>query len=310
MTYNIRTKISALLTVVVLLLSIFCSCRKIISLDEIPDYGSSAYVDINGGDPFFKNSEITDKAFEKYSELDALGRCGVAFACIGIEIMPTEERESIASVTPTGWEYAGISNNNQYEFIENGYVYNRCHLIGHQLAGENDNDKNLITGTRYMNIEGMLPFENAVADYVEATENHVMYRVTPIFKGLDYVARGVLMEAYSVEDNGRGISFCVYAYNVQPGVTIDYFTGVNVRNGNELPEISDENDNRDPTSDFTDGIDDGEICDFVLNTSSKKFHRPDKSCAESISDKNKELYTGTREALINKGYEACKICKP
>lgn len=310
MTYNIRTKISALLTVVVLLLSIFCSCRRIISLDEIPDYGSSAYVDINGGDPFFKNSEITDKAFEKYSELDALGRCGVAFACIGIEIMPTEERESIASVTPTGWEYAGMSNNNQYDFIENGYVYNRCHLIGHQLAGENDNDKNLITGTRYMNIEGMLPFENAVADYVEATENHVMYRVTPIFKGLDYVARGVLMEAYSVEDNGRGISFCVYAYNVQPGVTIDYFTGVNVRNGNELPEISDENDNRDPTSDFTDGIENGEICDFVLNTNSKKFHRPGKSCAESISDKNKELYTGTREDLIKKGYEACRICKP
>lgn len=310
MTYNIRTKISALLTVVVLLLSIFCSCRRIISLDEIPNYGSSAYVDINGGDPFFKNSEITDKAFEKYSELDALGRCGVAFACIGIEIMPTEERESIASVTPTGWEYAGMSNNNQYDFIENGYVYNRCHLIGHQLAGENDNDKNLITGTRYMNIEGMLPFENAVADYVEATENHVMYRVTPIFKGLDYVARGVLMEAYSVEDNGRGISFCVYAYNVQPGVTIDYFTGVNVRNGNELPEISDENDNRDPTSDFTDGIENGEICDFVLNTSSKKFHRPGKSCAESISDKNKELYTGTREDLIKKGYEACRICKP
>ena len=198
MKYSIISRLSALLITISLLLSILCGCGPVISLDEIPEYKRSATVEINGGDPFFEEQEITDDAFESYSPLDALGRCGVAFACIGIEIMPTEEREDIASVTPSGWEYGGISNNNTYDFVENGYIYNRCHLIGFQLAGENDNERNLITGTRYLNIEGMLPFENMVADYVQKTGNHVMYRVTPIFSGLDYVARGVLMEAYSV----------------------------------------------------------------------------------------------------------------
>ena len=319
---NFRIRASALLIVVSLLLSLLCGCKPIINLDDIPEYSGSAYVEINGGDPFFKDSEITDKAFESYSELDALGRCGVAFACIGIEIMPTEERGEIASVTPSGWEYNGMSNNNQYDFVENNYVYNRCHLIGHQLAGENDNDKNLITGTRYMNIEGMLPFENEIADYVEQTENHVMYRVTPIFNGLDYVARGVLMEAYSVEDNGRGVCFCIYAYNVQPGVTIDYFTGVNVASGEKMPEINTENDNRNEivngengggnndNSENSNGGTANTNCDYVLNINSKKFHIPGKSCAESISDKNKEYYIGTRDQLIEKGYDPCGICKP
>ncbi len=320
MTRNFSMKLTALLLSIVILLSILCGCRPVISLDEIPEYTRYAYVEINGGDPFFEENEITDEAFERYSPLDALGRCGVAFACIGIELMPTEERGDIASVTPSGWEYGGISNNNEYDFVQNGYVYNRCHLIGFQLAGENDNEKNLITGTRYMNIEGMLPFENEVAEYVESTENHVMYRVTPIYQGLDYVARGVLMEGYSVEDNGRGVCFCIYAYNVQPGVYIDYFTGVNVASGEPLPEIDTENDDRNEIADgnqqgsSTDGEGDnengGEICDFVLNTSSKKFHIPGKRCAESISDKNREDFTGTREELISEGYSPCGTCKP
>ena len=186
-TFNQR--LTALLITIILLLSLLCSCKTIISLDEIPEYSGKAYVEINGGEPFFTDSEITDRAFESYSPLDALGRCGVAVACIGLEIMPTEERGDLASITPTGWEYNGISNNNTYDFVDNEYVYNRCHLIGFQLAGENDNERNLITGTRYMNIEGMLPFENEVDDYVEETGNHVMYRVTPIYQGFDYVAR-------------------------------------------------------------------------------------------------------------------------
>ena len=267
MKYSLISRISALMLTISLILSLLCGCGPVISLDEIPEYSRSATVKINGGDPFFEENEITEDAFESYSPLDALGRCGVAFACIGIEIMPTEDRGEIASITPTGWEYGGISNNNTYDFIENGYIYNRCHLIGFQLAGENDNERNLITGTRYLNIEGMLPYENMVADYVEKTGNHVMYRVTPIFSGLDYVARGVLMEAYSVEDNGRGICFCVYAYNVQPGVSIDYFTGVNAKNGESLPEINDENDDR-----LNGGATDGEVCDYILNTNTKKFH--------------------------------------
>lgn len=323
---SFNLKLTALLLSIVILLSILCGCKPIIDLEDIPDYTKYAYVEINGGEPFFAMKEITDSAFESYSPLDALGRCGVAFACIGIEIMPTEERGDIASITPTGWEWCGLSNNNTYDFgdSENNYVYNRCHLIGFQLAGENDNEKNLITGTRYMNIEGMLPFENMVADYVEKTENHVMYRVTPIFNGLDYVARGVLMEAYSVEDNGRGVCFCIYAYNVQPGVTIDYFTGVNVANGEPMPDINFDDDNReeiangdkehenDEGEDSSDEEDkpSGEICDYVLNTNSKKFHYPNKSCSNRISDENKELFTGTREELIDIGYSACGICKP
>ncbi len=306
MKYSIISRLSALLITISLLLSILCGCGPVISLDEIPEYKRSATVEINGGDPFFEEQEITDDAFESYSPLDALGRCGVAFACIGIEIMPTEERGDIASVTPSGWEYGGISNNNTYDFVENGYIYNRCHLIGFQLAGENDNERNLITGTRYLNIEGMLPFENMVADYVEKTGNHVMYRVTPIFSGLDYVARGVLMEAYSVEDNGRGICFCVYAYNVQPGVTIDYFTGVNVKSGETLPEINDENDNRTEVG----GSTEGEVCDYILNTNTKKFHYVGKSCAPKSDSKNYKEYTGTREDLINEGYSLCGTCKP
>lgn len=308
----IKSRSIALILLISVVLSLFIGCKRIISLEEIPEYEGGAYVEINGGDPFFTKSQITDDAFESYSELDPLGRCGVAFACLGIETMPTEERGEIASVTPTGWEYGDISNNNQYDFIENGYVYNRCHLIGHQLAGENDNEKNLITGTRYMNIEGMLPFENKVADYVEGTSNHVMYRVTPIFNGLDYVAQGVLMEAYSVEDNGLGICFCIFAYNVQPGVYIDYFTGLNVANGTPLPDVNDENDNRnDPEYQEPSAPPaTGEVFDYVINIKSKKFHISGKSCANSINEENRENYTGTREQLIEKGYSPCKICNP
>ena len=305
MKYSLISRISALMLTISLILSLLCGCGPVISLDEIPEYSRSATVKINGGDPFFEENEITEDAFESYSPLDALGRCGVAFACIGIEIMPTEDRGEIASITPPGWENGGISNNNTYDFIENGYVYNRCHLIGFQLAGENDNERNLITGTRYLNIEGMLPYENMVADYVEKTGNHVMYRVTPIFSGLDYVARGVLMEAYSVEDNGRGICFCVYAYNVQPGVSINYFTGVNAKNGESLPEINDEDDDR-----LNGGATDGEVCDYILNTNTKKFHYAGKSCAPKSDSKNYKEYSGTRDDLINEGYAPCGTCKP
>lgn len=317
MTRKMNMKITALLLSILMLLSLLCGCTKqVINLNEIPDYYGVAYVEINGGEPFFTDSEITSEAFESYSELDALGRCGVAFACIGIEIMPTEDRGDIASVTPSGWEYGGVSNNNQYDFVENKYVYNRCHLIGFQLAGENDNERNLITGTRYLNIEGMLPFENMVDDYVEDTENHVMYRVTPIYNGLDYVAQGVLMEAYSVEDNGRGICFCIFAYNVQPGVTIDYFTGVNVANGEKLPDIDTSDDDRNENTGNENGEDDnggeisGEAADYVLNTNSKKYHLPDSSCVDKIKAENRENYHGTKEDLEDDGYVACKICKP
>ena len=189
------------------------------SIEEIPEFSDAAYVAVNGNVPFFLPEEITDESFEYYSELDDLGRCGVTMACIGIDIMPTEDRGEIGSVKPTGWQSV------KYDCVEGKYLYNRCHLIGFQLAGENANKRNLITGTRYLNIEGMLPFENLVADYVQETKNHVLYRVTPLFDGEDLVAHGVLMEGWSVEDEGEGVCFCVYAYNVQPGIVIDYQTG-------------------------------------------------------------------------------------
>ena len=188
-----------------------------VSLDDIPEFdGETPYVVINGNVPFFTD-EKCDSSYESYSELDALGRCGVALACLGLDIMPTEEREEIGHVLPSGWHSV------KYDVVPGKSLYNRCHLIGFQLAGENDNEKNLITGTRNMNNDGMLPFENKVADYIKKTGNHVLYRVTPIYEGYDLVARGVLMEAKSVEDDG--ISFCIYVYNCQPGVMIDYKTG-------------------------------------------------------------------------------------
>lgn len=189
------------------------------SIEEIPEFSGTAYVAVNGNEPFFLPEEITDKSYEYYSELDELGRCGVTMACIGVDIMPTEDRGEIGSVKPSGWQSV------KYDIVEGKYLYNRCHLIGFQLAGENANKRNLITGTRYLNIEGMLPFENLVADYVKETGNHVMYRVMPLFEGDNLVAHGVLMEGWSVEDQGEGVCFCVYAYNSQPGILIDYATG-------------------------------------------------------------------------------------
>ncbi len=192
------------------------------SVEDVPAFSGDPYIVINDNEPEFSESDMTETGYEFYSGLDFLGRCGYAMACVGIEMMPTEERGSIGQVKPSGWHTV------KYDIVDGKYLYNRCHLIGFQLTGENANECNLITGTRYLNVEGMLPFENMVADYVKETGNHVLYRVTPIFDGNALVARGVQMEAKSVEDNGEGICFNVYAYNNQPGVTIDYITGESV----------------------------------------------------------------------------------
>lgn len=189
------------------------------SVKDVPAFSDKPYVVINDNQPEFSAEDMTADAYEFYSELDSLGRCGYAMACIGKELMPTEDRGSIGQVKPSGWQTV------KYDFVDGKYLYNRCHLIGFQLTGENANTRNLITGTRYLNVEGMLPFENLVADYIKETDNHVLYRVTPIFDGDNLVARGVQIEAISVEDNGEGICFNVYAYNNQPGVVIDYATG-------------------------------------------------------------------------------------
>ena len=264
------------------------------TLEDLPAYSDSPYVVLNDNQPDFSQEDMSTDSFESYSPLDLLGRCGTAFANIGADLMPTEDRESISSVTPSGWI------NKEYD---GQYLYNRCHLIGYQLTGENANEENLITGTRYMNVEGMLPFENMVADYIQETGNHVLYRVTPIFEGSELVARGVQMEALSVEDEGEGICFNVYVYNVQPGITIDYATGDSWEDG-DAPE-----EGTDDSAASTGNTSNGETT-YILNTSSHKFHYPDCSGVASMSESNKETYTGSREDLIAQGYEPCGQCNP
>lgn len=189
------------------------------NMEDIADYNGNSYVIVNDNNPYFKEEEYTTDSFEKYSELDSLGRCGVAYANISKELMPTEKRGSIGSIKPSGWHTV------KYDHIDGKYLYNRCHLIGYQLTGENTNEKNLITCTRSMNTKGMLQFENMVTKYIKDTGNHVLYRVTPVFEGNNLVATGVEMEAYSVEDNGKGIKFNVFVYNIEDGIIIDYKTG-------------------------------------------------------------------------------------
>ena len=281
-----------LIAVGLLLIMVLSGCApvasdtaEVVALSDVPEFSGEPYVVINDNEPSFPAEDFTSEGFEEYSPFDDLGRCGVAYANVGLETMPTEERGSISNVKPTGWKSV------QYDFVDGKSLYNRCHLIGFQLTGENANRQNLITGTRYMNVDGMLPFENLVADYVKETENHVLYRVTPIFEGDNLVASGVQMEAQSVEDKGAGVCFNVYVYNNQPGVTIDYATGDSWAS-DEVP------------------ADTGKESTYILNTSSRKFHQPDCGSVETISPSNKNSYTGTREELINQGYEACGKCKP
>ncbi len=216
---TISLVISVIALIAVLVISYFRQPKYIDSVLNAPEFSDDAYIVINDNIPGFTDRDMTTQSCEFYSELDSFGRCGYAMACIGTDIMPTEERGSIGQIKPSGWHTV------KYDHIDGKYLYNRCHLIGYQLTGENANVQNLITGTRYLNVEGMLPFENMVADYIKETENHVLYRVTPVFHGDELVARGVQIEALSVEDNGEGICFNVYVYNNQPGVTIDYLDG-------------------------------------------------------------------------------------
>jgi len=264
-----------------------------ITPDTIPPYSGEPFVLINDNQPFFTDKEkATSKSFETYSPLDTRGRCGVAYACVGKDIMPTEDRGSISEVTPSGW------HNEYYDFVDGKYVYNRCHLLGFQLTGENANEKNLITGTRYMNVEGMLPFENMIADYIKETDNHVLLRVTPIYEGNHLVASGVLMEAYSVEDNGDGICYNVYCYNVQPGVIIDYATGHN-RADDRLTT---------PTTAVTTPTNAQPATTYILNTNTKKIHYPSCSSAKKIADKNRKETTDTLDSLLAQGYDTCGNC--
>ena len=266
------------------------------------------FVQINQNIPLFSEADkIRTDSFETCSNLDALGRCGTAYANICKELMPTEKRGEIGQIKPSGWVQA------KYEGIVNSkppYLYNRCHLIGYQLAAENANEKNLITGTRYLNVDGMLPFENMVADYVERTGNHVLYRVTPVFAGNELACRGVSMEAWSVEDSGKGICFYVFCPNVQPGVTIDYATGQSCVSGTAPAATSADTIQAVPVSGAAVQAPVAGMGteNYVMNTNTKKFHLPSCSSVPTISPKNRQDYTGTRAELESQGYTGCKKC--
>lgn len=253
-----------------------------ITISEVPEYSGEPFVEINGNEPDFPEEGQSGESFEFYSELDSLGRCGTAYANVGTDLMPTEKRGGIGQVKPSGWQTV------KYDIVDGKYLYNRCHLIGYQLSGENANEKNLITGTRYMNVDGMLPFENMVADYVKETKNHVLYRVTPVFDGDNLLASGVQMEAYSVEDEGDGISYNVYVYNVQPGIEIDYATG------DSMPDESDDSGK---------AALQGEIRG---NSRSKIYHCPGQSAYEEMADSKHLVIFETEQEAEEAGYRKAK----
>ncbi len=303
--YLCMNRLFRLLPIVISICIVFTSCSQVAdiekalisdtttqsveceSLYDVPEFSDFPYVVIDDNQPHFTESQITTDSFEYYGELDSLGRCTTAVACVGRDIMPTEERQSIGSVKPTGWHTV------KYENVDGKYLYNRCHLIAYRLTGENANERNLITGTRYLNIDGMLGFEEQVGDYVRDTGNHVMYSVTPVFEGDNLVASGVNMQAYSVEDRGKGISFNVYCYNNQPGVIIDYATGDSVA--------------ADSGVDFDNG---DERQTYIVNINTKKFHTPTCDAAKDIAPGNRKQYKGLRQNLVNNGYTPCGRCNP
>ena len=272
-----------------------------ITIDNIPAYSGDDYIILNNNIPNFSESDLTTTSFEEYSPLDSLGRCGVAYSNIGTDIMPTEKRESISSVKPSGWHSV------KYDIVEGKYLYNRSHLIGYQLTAENANDRNLITGTRYFNATLMLPYENMVADYIKETNNHVLYRVTPVFEGNNLVATGVQMEAKSVEDNGEGIEFNVFVYNVQPGITIDYATGDSALSGEEITNTSsssNSNNTSNNSSNTTSSNNTTSTEEIIIrgNSKSKIYHCPGQRDYENMADSDYLVNFNSEEEAISAGY--------
>ena len=280
----------------------------------VPAYSGEPSVELNGNQPVFDEADRQRSVFEDYSPLDEWGRCGAAYALIGRETMPNTPRESIEEVRPSGWHH------DTYDWVDQRFLFNRCHLIGWQLAAENANERNLITGTRTMNTQGMLPYENEVASYVQRTGNHVLYRVTPVFGDGNLVASGVLMEAESVEDGGAGVCFCVWCYNVEPGVAIDYRTGESYPDGTiasgpaRADEASSASKPTRGTHAFTVPGDEFRVdeaqADYILNAHTGKFHLPDCPSAADMREYNKFPFAGTREQLVELGFTPCGYCDP
>ena len=266
-----------------------------VQLDSIPAFAGNLSIEVNGGTPFFNEADRTRGAFEEYSPLDHLGRAGAAFALITRDTMPTQERSGDLTYKPSGWR------TNTYDWVDQHYLYNRCHLIAYSLAGEDGNELNLITGTRTLNMEGMRPFEERVSSYVYRTSNSVLYRVTPVYWADNLVASGVLMEAESVEDGGAGVRFCAYCYNVEPGVSINYATGENQADGTRHAQ------------EYAPSEEEAQA-DFVINKKSQVYHSPDCDSVPETREHNKLFFQGTIEQLqesypAEEGWRLCKKCR-
>ena len=288
-----------------------------LTLEEVPAWSGTPSVEVFGNVPDFTEADLTTNTYLGFSELDGLGRAGRAVACLGTETVPMRERGSISEIRPSGWHSV------TYDVVEGGSLYNRCHLIAHELCGVNADERNLITGTRYLNVDGMLPFENRVTSYIVSTGNHVLYRVTPLYQGSDLVARGVQMEALSVEDGGAGIRFNVFAYNVQPGIGIDYATGASWRTGEAVDgalgsSVVGAAQTEAPSSQSQ--ADEGAVLDrngrdvstaaYVLNTRSMRFHRPDCDSVRDMKQANRLAIDDSREEIVSQGYRPCGRCNP
>lgn len=311
---------------------------EMLELADIPEYTGNPYVVINDNEPTFSDDEVgaaetSEEPIEEYADLDDLNRCGTAEAVVSPDTMPDEERESIGMVKPSGWHTVRYD-----DLVDGRYLYNRCHLIGFQLTGENANEQNLITGTRYLNVEGMLPFENDVANYVDETGGSVLYRVTPVFEGDELVARGVQIEAESVEDVGERISFNVFCYNVQPGIAIDYQTGDSWRADDASAELTVESAawqgldadvvangsasgvsaqrsdayDKDGVPDAEDEInaEDEDTSTYVVNTNTGVFHYPDCPSVRKMKSTHRRRVEAARSNLIDQGYRPCGNCNP
>ena len=266
----------------------------------IPKYNGKAYTVLNNNKPSFTSSDLKNKSYEHYGKLDSLGRCSVAIACIGKNLMPREKRGSIGKVKPTGWHTV------KYDIVDGKYLYNRCHLIGYQLTGENANERNLITGTRYLNVDGMLPFEDMVADYVKETGNHVLYRVTPVYKGKNLVAHGVKMEAKSVEDKGKGICFNVFVHNIQPGITIDYATGDSQLSNNDgTNSQTSQQESSDNTEKNTQDSSNTKV-EIRGNSKSKIYHCPGQAAYDEMGDSPNLVIFHSEQDAIDAGYRKAK----
>ena len=289
--------------------SLLCTTHDI-RAETLPVYDGKPYVEVNGNNPYFTNKDYAAASFETYSELDSLGRCGTAIANIGKDIMPTQPRGGIGMVKPSGWnqaKYEGIVDSNP------PYLYNRCHLIGYQLSGENANERNLITGTRYLNTDGMLPFENKVADHIDRYGGHVLYRVTPCFEGDNLLASGVMIEAASTEDKGKTLSFCVYCFNVEPGVDINYSDGSSMLSaavdiGETAIAQKEIGKNKAPPQ-YSKETKTSSSVSYIANRNTKKFHYAGCGSVSDMKEKNKVPYN-TREEAVNDGYVPCKRCNP